>query len=399
MDLRSGLPFWPMKNGLIRTYNPLDSDLEVDVCVIGGGITGAFLSRAAALCGQSCVVLDRRNIAQGSTAASTALLQYEIDLHLAELAEKIGEDAALLAYRSSRDALTGIEAICRDVGYDEFEWNDSIYFASRSRDAEALRTDFELRRRHGFDVEWLTEDDIRQRFDFSSDAAILSRAAQVDAYRLAHTLFDDVTSRGGKIFARVRVESVQEQSDDVLVTTDRGCRVRCRKLVIACGYESLEFLQSPPEVELNSTYAFVTEPLETLEGWKGGEMLWESARPYSYARVTPDGRGILGGEDVRFRNPAARDALLPHKEARLEKRWKELFPRIPLEIASTWTGTFAETQDGLPFVGSPSHQPNLFFALCYGGNGIVFSSIAAEMLTALLRGENHSCRSLFRFGR
>jgi glycine/D-amino acid oxidase-like deaminating enzyme len=388
-----------MKNGLIRTYNPLDSDLDVDVCVIGGGITGAFLSRAAVLCGRTCAVLDRRNIAHGSTAASTALLQYEIDLHLTELAEKIGEDAALLAYRASRDSLPAIEAVCREIGYDEFEWNDSIYFASRSQDVEAMRADFELRRRHGFDVEWLGPDDFKKRFDFPSDGAIRSRAAQVDAYRLAHTLFNDVASRGGQIFARVQVDSIDERSQDIVIHTDRGCRVRCRRLVVACGYESLTFLKTPPDVDLNSTYAFVTEPLETFSGWEGREMFWESARPYAYARVTPDGRGILGGEDVRFRNPAARDALLPHKEARLEKRWKELFPRIPLEIASTWTGTFAETQDGLPFVGSPLDQPNLFFALCYGGNGIVFSAIAGEMLTASLRGEPHPCGSIFRFGR
>jgi glycine/D-amino acid oxidase-like deaminating enzyme len=128
-------------------------------------------------------------------------------------------------------------------------------------------------------------------------------------------------------------------------------------------------------------------------------MLWESARPYAYARTTPDGRGILGGEDIRFRNPAARDALIPQKQALLEKRWKELFPRIPLDVASTWTGTFAETQDGLPFIGTPDDQPCLFFALCYGGNGIVFSAIAADMLTAVLHDKTHPCRSIFRFGR
>ena len=399
MDLRSGLPFWPMKDGLIRTYNPLDADLDVDLCVIGGGITGAFLARAAVLCGQSCAVLDRRNIAHGSTAASTALLQYEIDQHLTDLSDQIGEGNALLAYRSTRDALTRIEAICRDVGHSDFEWKDSVYFASDSKDVQPLRAEFELRRKHGFDIEMLERDDLRKRFDFETECAILSRAAQIDAYGLAHQLFADVAKRGGRIHGRVQVDSIDERSHDVVIRTVRGRRIGCRKLVIACGYESLPFLKSPPHVDLNSTYAFVTEPLERWDGWIGREMLWESARPYSYARTTPDGRGILGGDDVPFRSPAARDALIPSRQARLENRWKELFPRIPLEVASTWTGTFAETRDALPFIGTPPDQPNLFFALCYGGNGIVFSAIAAEMLTAALHGETHPCQSIFRFGR
>ena len=100
MDLKSGYPYWIVKNGLLGNYPTLRENIDCDVLVIGAGITGALIGWHLRHDGLDVCVLDRREAGWGSTAASTALLQYEIDTELQDLARRYGIDDAVLAYRS-----------------------------------------------------------------------------------------------------------------------------------------------------------------------------------------------------------------------------------------------------------------------------------------------------------
>ena len=95
MDLRSGHPFWLLKNGILANYPALEHDETCDVAIIGGGITGALVAHRLVQEGVNTVLLDKRDIGTGSTAASTSLLQYEIDTELAELISRVGEANAV----------------------------------------------------------------------------------------------------------------------------------------------------------------------------------------------------------------------------------------------------------------------------------------------------------------
>lgn len=88
MDLKSGYPYWAVKNGLMYAVPQPDADLTCDVAVVGAGITGALIDDELAGHGHDVVVLDQRNVGWGSTSASTALLQYEIDTHPTHLASR-----------------------------------------------------------------------------------------------------------------------------------------------------------------------------------------------------------------------------------------------------------------------------------------------------------------------
>jgi NADPH-dependent 2,4-dienoyl-CoA reductase/sulfur reductase-like enzyme len=90
MDLISAHPFWPLNSGLIRSYPRLQSDLQCEVLVLGAGITGALCAYHLAKAGMDVAVLDKRDVASGSTSASTAMLQYEIDTPLTGLIGSMG---------------------------------------------------------------------------------------------------------------------------------------------------------------------------------------------------------------------------------------------------------------------------------------------------------------------
>ena len=77
-----------------------------------------------------------------------------------------------------------------------------------------------------------------------------------------------------------------------------------------------------------------------------------------------------------------------------------MFPQLRLQPAFAWAGTFAETEDGLPFFGPhPQHGPRVHFAMAYGGNGITYAMIGATLLRALIERRKHPLAALFSFGR
>jgi glycine/D-amino acid oxidase-like deaminating enzyme len=184
----------------------------------------------------------------------------------------------------------------------------------------------------------------------------------------------------------------------VVVQTDRDCRVTAKKVLFATGYEASERLRKKV-VKLKSTYAMVTQPLGEADVWCDDWLVWESARPYLYFRTTADRRLLAGGQDDNFRNPARRDAKCHRQADRILKQLEPLFPGLRLEIEYAWAGTFGETEDGLAFIGPSPDHPNAYFALGYGGNGITFSAIAADILSDLLRNRPNPDAEIFRFGR
>lgn len=401
MDLKSGYPFWAVKNGLMDAFPRPRADLRCDVAIVGGGITGALIADELQRAGHDVVVLEQRDVAWGSTAASTALLQYEIDTHMVDLAQRYGEDAAVLAYRSCVRAIGQLQSIARGLRDVDFARMESLYYASRRRDRGALEDEFALRRKHRFDVAWLEPGDIRERFGFEAPAAILSAvAARVDPYRMTHKLLARVRRRGGAVHDRCTVVSMKAGTRSVRLQLDDGHAVVAGHVVMAAGYASERWL--PQRVAKNrSSYAFITDPIdEDMLGALGKTMLWETARPYLYLRATGDQRLLVGGDDDAVDIPARRDARVDVKARNLVRKVQKLFPQIRWEPTFSWAGTFAETVDGLPFFGRhKSRGARVLFAMAYGGNGITYSAIGAQLIRAAIERRPHPLAKLFSFER
>ncbi|MEO8589141.1 MAG: FAD-dependent oxidoreductase [Flavobacteriales bacterium] len=398
MDLHSGTPYFWIRNGLPCTYPALVSDTECDVLIIGAGITGALCARACVEAGLGTVVLDGRSIGTGSTGASTALLQYEIDTPLHELAGAIGLDAAVRGYRLCAEAVEELATMGVELGVEGTRRLPSLQFASERRHATGLREEHALRVKHGFRVDLMDARELHALFGLHKAAALMSHtAAEIDPYGFTHAVLQDVIRRGGRVFDRSAMENHARSGDRSVVRTATGITVRAEHLIMATGYESQQYL-AKPVASLNSTYAVASQRIERDIMWHRDCLIWETAQPYLYLRTTPDRRVIIGGLDAPFKNAKRRDALLDSKTQKLVVCFHELFPDIPFEPEFSWCGTFGSSKDGLPFI-DRDERTGAWFVIGMGGNGITFSQVGARMVRDALLGKVDPDRDLFRFNR
>ena len=128
--------------------------------------------------------------------------------------------------------------------------------------------------------------------------------------------------------------------------------------------------------------------------------MWDTERPYHYARWTRGHRLLLGGHDRPLLPPARRKQAFDSSTTRLREHFEALLPALKeIEIESAWEGLFATTPDGLPYIGAHRRYPRHLFALGYGGNGMTFGFLAARLLLDAVDGVENSDLQLFAFNR
>lgn len=398
MDLKSGYPYFLLKSGLYRNYEQLQEDHSTEVAIIGGGVSGALVAHALTSSGISCCIVDARCIAMGSTCSSTSLLQYEIDIPLHKLSTIITEPQARFAYQLCSNSIDRIEEISREIGFTDFSRCKSLYFLDRKVRRDYLQEEFEARSLAGFDVELLGRKEISRSFGLKSDAGILSKqAARIDAYRFTHALCTYNVSRGLKVFEQCEIKRIRYKRSGPELKTAKGYVIKAKKLVYASGYEIVEQI-SKSIVRLKSTFACVSRRIHDLPEFFKDTIFWNTADPYLYIRED-DGRLIVGGRDEDHNNPGKRDRALVSKMEKLQRDIRKVFPEVDFEAQFSWGGTFGATKDGLPYIGCHPDHPHCYFALGFGGNGITFSAIAADMIAAHITGRSDDFPSIFSFNR
>lgn len=401
MKLRSNEPFWLVKNGLINSYPSLDRDIDTEILVVGSGITGSLIAHQCIANGHQTMLIDRREIAHGSSSATTSMLQYEIDTPLFELIEMIGEQAAVDSYWACFNSIDDLGKISKKIRSKcGFKKKDSLYFAALKKDVTWLTKEFEAREKHGFPVTWIEPVEIEERFGMvGTFGGILSKqGGSIDAFCLAHELLQYNQKRGLAIYDKTDLVKKEHTTKGVRLTTEYGNVIKAKKVIYSNGFESVEMIKDK-FVDLLSTYAIVGEVAEDDHSQLTDTLFWNTAEPYIYMRTTDDNRILIGGEDEEFVDAAKRDSMITDKANKLEKKLKKLIPSIKFRTDFAWAGTFGETKDGLPYIGEHPNFPSAYFVLGFGGNGITFSVIGMEMVAANLKGETHRLKEHFRFRR
>jgi glycine/D-amino acid oxidase-like deaminating enzyme len=383
-DLRGGRSPWFERAGP-RSRTEITENLKCDALIVGGGITGSLIAERLTRQGLDVIILDRELPGRGSTAASTSMLLWEIDRSLTELTEAYGLERASRAYRASLSAVTGLKALVLHLGIAcDMRDKDSLYLAAGDTGSELLR-EHRLRQRAGLPGDFLDHASLLEIYGIARAGAIISPgAADADPMQLARGLLNISVARGARLFDGEAV-TFDPVGRAVGVVMANGREIEARSVVLATGYTTPDIVHSTVQT-VSSSWAIATGP-QPQNIWKDAALIWENSKDYLYARTTRAGRIIIGGEDSEdVIEPDARDSLIPEKSRLLAQRLAALWPVANTEVEFRWSGTFDTTRDGLPLIGPVPGQKGVYAAYGYGGNGITFSFMAAELIGDLIAG-------------
>jgi glycine/D-amino acid oxidase-like deaminating enzyme len=383
-DLRGGCSPW-FAASKQPPRRPLTDNLACDALVVGAGITGALVAERLTRQGLDVVIVDREHPGRGSTAASTSMLLWEIDRPLVELTARYGFERAARAYRASLEAVAGLISLVRDYNVPgDIRTRRSLYLAAGGSASELL-AEYRLRRRAGLPGDFIDHARLLETYKMARAGAIVSPgAADADPLQLTRGLLRLAITRGARLFD-AEATAFDPAGEEVTVGFEEGREVGAKAVVLATGYVMPDIVHSKVQ-SVSSSWAIATAP-QPQNIWKDGTLIWENTEDYLYARTTPGGRIIIGGEDSReIIAPDARDRLIAEKSRLLAQRLAALWPIAETEIEYRWAGTFDTTSDGLPLIGPVPGAKGVYAAYGYGGNGITFGFLAARLIGDLIAG-------------
>ena len=397
-DLRSGKPVWAAYRHLAIPTRRLTRNCVADVVVIGAGISGAVVSHSLTERGFRPLVLDRRAGARlGSTAASTALLQFELDTPLTKLSRTLGKRTAERIWLCSRDAVNTLRTKANRLGLSaHLNSRPSLYLAGNVLDARGLGREVKARRHIGLMSELLSRSSLKEHFDIDRSAAILNHGnLEADPVSLASGFLMHAIRNGARFHAPHDVVDIEPSRRGSTLTTADGVEISTRHVVLCAGYEFPKLVPMGRN-KIISTWAIATRP-QPQSIWPQRALIWEASEPYLYLRSTFDGRIICGGEDEEYSNAERRDRQSAAKAATLQKKLHRLFPDVDSRATHSWAGSFGASSTGTPTIGEIPGFPRCYAALGYGGNGITFSMLAATLLSAQVAGRRAPGAELFAF--
>ncbi|WP_335870209.1 NAD(P)/FAD-dependent oxidoreductase [Bacillus sp. 2205SS5-2] len=388
MNLKSGKLFWPSTMESIPKYGILDENIGCDVLIIGGGMSGAFCSYFLSGTPLNVVLVERRGMAKGSTCANTGLLQFANDKALYKCIQSFGIEKGVRHYQLCKQALETLqEDIIPNLKLPtDFIPRKSLYFASDQKGVVEIEKEYEMLKKYGFPAT-LSSYSEKKNADFLKNkvAFFTEGDAEVNPFKLAHSLLHFAHQNGVKTYEHTEINGKQKEKDGWIFHTKSGHRIKTKKVIYSLGYEAMETVVDSNAV-IESSYAITTNKIGNVVEWPDQALIWETARPYFYARRTIDERIIIGGLDEPTKDIKKRDSMLPHKTIVLLQTLEEWFPSLKgkLNVEYSWSAFFGSTHNGLPMIGRYSEYPDSYFLLGYGGNGTVYSIIFAKILKEIL---------------
>ncbi len=369
----------------IPSFPPLDTDMESDVCVVGGGLAGMWTAYLLSKEGRRVVLIDCDRVGRAATLYTTAFVTQVIDTPLVELAKIFDEKTAGLVWQSGAEAIDRIEKVIAEEGIEcEFMRLPLHLYVSSGDGLKELDEERHLAHTLGFMARLVKE----PLEGFKNCGALrIEDQAKYHPMKFFKGLLEAAVRNGVEIFEHTEAVEIPEGTRGV--ATKSGYRIRAKDIVIA----TYEPFNNPKSTHFKKgmytsyVYELALPPESVPEG-----MYIDEHNPYHYVRVDNlDGkqRMIVGGEDHR--------AEITFEDDKSFKALKEYidstFPDLTYEVVRKWQGGILEPSDGLPLIGAVG--PHQYVACAFSGNGMTYSSVAGHLLADLILGKKNAYTALY----
>jgi glycine/D-amino acid oxidase-like deaminating enzyme/nitrite reductase/ring-hydroxylating ferredoxin subunit len=364
-------------------FSSLTRDLEVDVAIVGGGVSG--LTAAVLLSGRGLrvAVLERDRIGSGESGNTTSHLTEAVDARYHTVIKDFGLEAARLVSESKRNAIAQLETLAASMDPAYFERTPGFLYTEDADHLTFLADELDAARRAGCEVEWVDAVPL----PFATKGAVRWEGqAQVHAMAYLTGLAKEAARRGVDIFEHTLVKNVHE-GEPCYVETDAH-RIAAREVLVAANVPVNNRILLHTKIAAYRSYAIA---IEVEPGYVRG-LFWDTVDPYHYIRPQEvDGKSyvIIGGEDHRTGEETQTEV---HYDNLLEFA-RQRFVAGPVKYQ--WSGQIIEPVDGLPFIGPNSGSSHVFVATGYAGNGITYGTLAGMMFADHVSGRKNPYAELY----
>jgi gamma-glutamylputrescine oxidase len=384
---------WWFTTLLPQTYPPIHSltkDIQVDVLIIGGGMTG--VSAAATFIGKGLkVALIERNVLGGSsTGRSAGFLTPDSELELNQLERRFGTEGAARLWKVP---LAGTNLLIKNVGKYEIACDlikqDSLFLGINKSGFGDIEEERLARAR--INLESNVYDGVGIRRLVGSDAFSggirYGGTYGVSALQYVQGMKKVLLDSNIQVYEATEARKIEGHR----VITHSGV-ITADKIIVAIDKIEASFSRFSKEVYHAQTFLCVSEPLSRQEHdhlFPSGVQFqcWDSTLVYSYWRLTGSGRLLLGGG-------SALTTFLNHwynKERVIKsiiRNFKSRFPALKgLHFVQYWPGLIDTTRDLLPTIVRDAEQPHVHFA--FGIVGLPWASFCGDFLGRVVLGEAH----------
>jgi len=376
--------------------NPaLAGDMEVDVCIIGGGYTG--LSSAYYIKkkqpGLSIALLENEVVGYGASGRNGGFSMPLLGWNITYLVWAFGVERARPAHHYMLQCVKRTRELVEAEKIDcDLEYNGLMVLAHNQFQFRGLEHDFENYHKVGCDdAVLLDKTALKGRLNtafhvgalYEPDTCILNPA------KLARGMKAAVERSGVKVFERTPVERF-DPGKEVIVHTP-GARVKAKYLVLATNAFTVRLKINKNWYVPMFTYIIMTEPLDQKHyqelGWVRREGIEDRRQLVHYLRMTADNRLVFGGRDAPYYYGNKCEDKDSHQKifTGLEKDLKEFFPMLSdVRITHRWGGPVAITGFFVPKFSYYQDYRNIAYGMGYCGHGVALSTSAGLIIHDLL---------------
>jgi gamma-glutamylputrescine oxidase len=360
---------------------PLAHDIDVDVCIIGGGLAGLTTALEIARRGWSVAVLETRRVAWNASSRNTGFVRPGFYQRPETLVDRVGVDHARELWLLSQDGADYVRRTAGDMGGRDLVQGEGWLQVSKIDRAGAMSDAAERLRSLGADVElWpakLVREKVKSPHYFQ--AIHFPTAFNIHPYNYALGLARLAEQAGARLFEGTPAISIDPAGVRKRVITAQG-RVRASQIVFAGNIHLGAMLPDAADTLIPlHTFAMVTKPL--------GDML-AAALEYPGAVSDSESSGhhyrIVGGDRLMFAGRLETRPSNPDRHARwLRADLRRRFPQLgPVDIDHAWGGAIGVTVHGMPQIGEVA--PGVWLASGFGGLGVNTSAMAAALITGAI---------------
>jgi len=372
---------------------PITQDTDADVVIIGSGFTGLtaaiFLAQEY---GIKATVLEANRTSWGCSTRNGGQAQCASGrLKRSQWIQRYGLDTALKLHRECLDGMATFKELIKDIDCEP-QPGGHLYLAHRDKVMPTLEKEAKLlRETFDYDAQILDADTVKREWLGDQEAAGAMHEPEgigIHAGKLAFGYHRKARALGVKIHPASPVQGFETRGGVHYLQTPGGV-VKARAVGIATGGYTSQSLHRELKNRLLPilSNSIVTRPLTDQElaacNFRTHQIITDTRILRHYYRLLPDNRLQIGSRSAI----TGRDAPQKKYESALVGDMHRKFPALQgIELDYSWWGWVDVSHDMMPRIHQPDAKETVYYALGYGGNGVMYSAQAGRRLAQWIAG-------------